>query len=295
MSTRNGGPAGHLGHTDTITVVQLTDTHLRAEGELVHGSIDTHANLLAVLDRLAVARRPVDAIVLSGDLADNGAPQAYRRLRAAVEPVADALGARIVYVMGNHDERSAFGEELLGRTVDPDLPLDSVVDVAGLRIIALDSTIPGHHHGRLSEQQLAWLAEVLSTPAPRGTLLALHHPPVPSPIPGPDFLRLEHPDLLASALAGSDVGMIVCGHNHLTGAAALAGIPVWVAPALSYRIDTLAPQGRHRGVVGFGFTRIDVLGSGMVATAVEATAATTVYDRPEQEVLDQLAALAERR
>ncbi|MEV0292342.1 metallophosphoesterase [Nocardia sp. NPDC050710] len=278
-----------------ITIVQLTDTHLRPTGELVHGAIDSHANLIRALDRLIVSGRRIDALVLSGDLADNGAPEAYRRLRAAVEPAADELGAEIVYVMGNHDERVAFGAELLDRDIDRDTPLDRVVEVAGLRIIALDSTIPGHHHGRLTPAQLDRLAAELRTPAPRGTLLVLHHPPVRSPIPGPDFLRLEHPELLASALTGSDVGMIVCGHNHLTGAAALAGIPVWIGPALSYRIDTLAPSGRHRGITGFGFTRIDVLGSSMVATAVEATAAPAIYDRPEQEVLDQLAALAERR
>ncbi|MGN2637288.1 metallophosphoesterase [Nocardia takedensis] len=294
MSARGNGSTVE-DHTAPVTVIQLTDTHLRAEGELVHGVVDTHANLLRVLDRLTDAGRRVDAIVLSGDLADNGAPRAYQRLREAVEPVAATLGARLVYVMGNHDERVAFGAELLDREVDPTTTHDSVVEVAGLRIVALDSTIPNHHHGRLLPEQLTWLAEQLRTPAPRGTLLVLHHPPAPSPLPGPDFLRLEQPRELAEVIRGTDVGLIICGHNHLTGAASLAGVPIWLGPALSYRIDTFAPVGRHRGWAGFGFTRVDVLGESMVASAVELTTATQVYDRPEQEVLDQLAALAEQR
>ena len=280
-----------------LTIVQLTDTHLRPAGELVHGVVDTDANLTRVLTHLREAGQHVDALVLSGDLSDNGSPEAYRRLRAAVEPVAAELGAEIVYVMGNHDERGAFGEELLDLapgSVDTTLPHDRIVEVAGLRIIALDSTTPLRHEGRLEVEQLAWLSVQLRTPAPRGTVLVLHHPPLPSPIATVDFLKLEDADRLAEVLAGSDVRMILCGHNHLTAAAAVAGIPVWIGPALSYRIDPMPPAGRHRGFAGFGYSRIDVVGSTVLATAIEATPATPVYDRPEAEVLEQLAAIAAR-
>ncbi|MBF6298837.1 metallophosphoesterase [Nocardia amamiensis] len=277
------------------TIVQLTDTHIRPAGERVHGMVDTYANLTHVLQQLRASRQRIDALVLSGDLTDTGSPEAYRRLRSAVEPVAEELGAKTVYVMGNHDERAAFATELLGMdsaAVDPDAPLDQVVDVAGLRVIALDSTTPRRHDGRLEERQLDWLADQLRERARHGTLLVLHHPPIPSPIAATEYLRLARPELLAEVLADSDVRLIICGHNHLTAAAALAGIPVWIGPALAYRIDPIAPVGRHRGLIGFGYSRIDLLGSTLVATAIEATPAETLYERPEQDVLDQLAALA---
>ncbi|MCP2280879.1 metallophosphoesterase [Nocardia amikacinitolerans] len=280
---------------NAVTVVQLTDLHLRPEGELVHGTVDTLATARRTLSELVTARRPVDALVLSGDLADNGAPEAYRRLRALVTPAADALGAEIVYAMGNHDERVAFAAELLDRTVALETTIDHVTQVRGLRIIVLDSTIPGRHHGELSGPQLDWLAAELRTPVPRGTLVVLHHPPIPSPVAGPDLLRLRRPELLAEAVGGTDVRMIVCGHNHATAAGALAGVPVWVGPALAYRVDPFAPAGRHRGFAGSGFSRIDVMDSGTVATAVETTPAPSVYDRDEREVLDQLAALGAGR
>ncbi|MGQ4599360.1 metallophosphoesterase [Nocardia sp. R6R-6] len=277
------------------TIVQLTDTHIRPAGQLVHGMVDTYANLTHVLQQLRASRQRIDALVLSGDLTDTGSPEAYRRLRAAVEPVAEELGAKTVYVMGNHDERTAFATEMLGvaaASVDPDVTHDQVVDVAGVRVIALDSTTPGRHDGRLEERQLDWLADQLRERARHGTLLVLHHPPIRSPIAATEYLRLEQPERLAEVLAGSDVRLIICGHNHLTGAAALAGIPVWIGPALSYRIDPIAPVDRHRGLTGFGYSRIDLLGSTLVATAIEATPAEVVYDRPKQDVLEQLAALA---
>ncbi|MFG2443234.1 metallophosphoesterase [Nocardia fluminea] len=278
-----------------LTIVQITDTHLRPEGELLHG-VDTAANLTAVLDRLREFGQHVDVLIFSGDLSDNGSPEAYRRLRAAVEPVAAELGAEIVYAMGNHDERTAFGIELLGRdTVNPDLPHDQCVEIAGVRIIVLDSTTPFQHDGKLEPEQLAWLADELRTPAPHGTVLVVHHPPLRSPLATLDFLRLKDAEQLAEVVAGTDVRMILCGHNHLTGASALAGIPVWIGPATAYRLDAMAPAGRHRGIAGFGYSRIDVMESAVLATAIDATPAPKVYDRPEAEMLEQIAAIVAAR
>lgn len=280
-----------------MTIIHLTDTHIRPAGQRVHGVVDSYAQLTAVLGNLRAARRPIDAIVLSGDLTDTGSPEAYRRLRDAVEPVAGDLGARTVYLMGNHDDRRAFRAALPvadADPADPDGPIDQVVELAGLRIIALDSTIPGAHDGALDDRQVRRLVELLREPAPRGTVLTLHHPPIPSPVAATDHLRLRDPAPLERAVAGSDVHLILCGHNHLTGVGALGGVPVWIGPALSYRIDPLAPVGRHRGTVGYGYSRVDLIGSTMVATAVEATPAATIYDRDERDVLAEIAAATTR-
>ncbi|MFF2550380.1 metallophosphoesterase [Nocardia sp. NPDC058058] len=274
-----------------LTVIQISDTHIRAAGDPIHNGVDSHANLVRVLDRLRAAGGRVDALVLSGDLTDIGDAAAYRRLRETLEPAAAELGAQIVYVMGNHDERGAFGTELLGLTLSPDRPHDYVREVAGLRVIALDSTIPGRHDGRLEPSQLQWLADELRTPAPRGTLLAVHHPPLRSALAAARILKLHNTDDLADVVAGTDVRMIVSGHHHLTSAGSLAGIPVWIGPAVAYRIDAMAAAGRQQATDGFGFTRIDVIGAAFVATAVEVTAATQLYDRDEAAELARLAVL----
>src|SRR3546814_6114943 len=84
--------------------------------------------------------------------------------------------------MGNHDDRASFREHLLPaeEAESPSAPVDRVDELDGLRIVTLDTSVPGFHHGEISDAQLDWLAGVLSTPAPLGTILALHHPPVPS-------------------------------------------------------------------------------------------------------------------
>ena len=68
------------------TVIQLTDTHLSGGGDLMHGMMDTTRNLRKVLDHLDAWEGSVDAIIVSGDLADAGSPEAYRTLRTMLEP-----------------------------------------------------------------------------------------------------------------------------------------------------------------------------------------------------------------
>lgn len=275
-----------------LTLVHLTDTHIQAEGAPIHNGVDSYTNLTRILDRLRAHGGPIDALILSGDLTDTGDPAAYRRLREAIDPVAAELGAKVVYVMGNHDERFAFGAELLGLTPGESAhPHDSVTEVDGLRIIALDSTIPGRHDGRLEPGQLQWLAEQLREPAPRGTLLAIHHPPMPSALAAAKVLKLHNVSDLAEVLAGTDVRQIISGHHHLTATGTLAGIPVWIGPAVAYRIDGMAPAGKQQATPGYGFTRIDLLDDSIVLTAIESTPATTLYDRVEVTELERLAAL----
>ncbi|WP_261555000.1 metallophosphoesterase [Frankia tisae] len=270
-----------------LTLIQVSDTHLLPAGQLMHDRVDTFALLETVAATVASSTGPVAGILLTGDLADDGSPASYRRLRQIIDPLAAKLGAPVVYTMGNHDERLAFRAELLnGADVPADHPCDSIHLVNGLRLVALDSTTPGRHDGWLTDAQLAWLAGVLATPAPRGTLLIVHHPPLPSPVPTVHLLRLAAAQRLADVVAGTDVHMILSGHAHHAGAGALAGIPVWISPALAYDADPLPPDGRLRGLLGGGFSRIDLIDGQFVATAIPLTPAGHVYNNDRAEMVE---------
>ncbi|MGI8312498.1 metallophosphoesterase [Saccharopolyspora hattusasensis] len=260
-----------------LTLVQLSDTHLRPADGLMHGVVDTTANLTTAVGMVENSEADVAALLFTGDLADDGDPAAYRRLRSIVAPAARRLGAEVVYAMGNHDERAAFRAELLDEQPGTG-ECDSVSTVDGLRVVTMDSTEPGYHDGHLSDAQLDWLARVLATSAPRGTVLISHHPPLPSPVPTVHLLRLRGADRLAELLRGTDVRLIVSGHAHHTGCGALAGIPVWVGPALAYGVAAVPPKGRLRAGADAGFSRIDVFGDQIVATAVPLSTADQVYD-----------------
>lgn len=260
------------------TLIQISDAHLEADATAADGLVALAAELL-----VGSGLRP-DAVLVTGDLSEDGSPSSYRRIRAMLDPLGAALGAPVVVLPGNHDDVPALSAELLGGD-----PVDRVVTVDGLRIVALDSTVgvAGVHHGELADEQLDWLADVLAQRAPHGTILALHHPPIPSVSPVLQRLALRRPERLASVVARSDVRLIVCGHVHQTAASTLAGIPVWSAPALVSTTDPLPPLGRARVLAhGGGFTRIDLFGDTTVTTALPLLAQPDLgYDVPLAERL----------
>jgi len=187
-----------------------------------------------------------EAVIFTGDLADLGEPEAYAKLRAIVDPACEALGATVIWAMGNHDDRANFRAGLLDQA-DNDAPVDHSYFVNGLRIITLDTSVPGFHHGELSHDQLDWLAAELATPAPDGTILALHHPPVPSVLDLAVLVELRGQPALAGVLRNSDVRAILGGHLHYSTTASFAGIPVSVASATCYTQDLNVPVGGTRG------------------------------------------------
>jgi Icc protein len=229
------------------TILHLSDTHLLAGNIPLGGRYDTAANLLRTLEAVeGLGIRP-DAIVFTGDLTDLGEPEAYRALRDTIEPVAARLGSPVVWVAGNHDERPAMRRELLDLSPDEE-PVTSVHDLGGLRLIVLDTSVPGWHHGDLDDAQLAWLREVLSVPAPLGTLLAMHHPPLPSHVPLFDILELRDQHRLAEVVVGTDVRAILAGHLHYSTSGMFAGVPVSVAAATCYTMDLARPAVEVNGM-----------------------------------------------
>lgn len=226
-------------------ILHVSDTHLVA-GEHLYGAVDSEGLLRQLFAELEASGSRPEAIVFTGDLADRGEAGAYVKLRELIEPVAERLGSEVVWVMGNHDDRSTFRRELLDQLPTSN-PVDRVHDINGLRIIALDSTVPGHHHGVVSDEQLDWLAEELSVPAPHGTILAMHHPPVPSVLDLAVLVELREQDGLAEVIRGSDVRSIIAGHLHYSTTATFAGVPVSVASATCYTQDLNVPIGGTRG------------------------------------------------
>ncbi|OZD38562.1 phosphodiesterase [Rhodococcus sp. 06-1477-1B] len=228
-------------------LLHLSDTHLRAGGAPLYDDVDSEAYLARAVEAIDASGIRPHALVFTGDLADFGETDAYQRVRALVEPLAERLHTRVVWVMGNHDDRAAFRSQLLpGDEAEPTAPVDRVDEFDGLRIVTLDTSVPGAHHGEVTAAQREWLAGVLATPAPLGTILAMHHPPVPSVLDLAASVELREQRSLAEVLRGSDVRAILAGHLHYSTFATFAGIPVSVASATCYTQDLMVPVGGTR-------------------------------------------------
>ncbi len=225
-------------------LLHVSDTHF-VGGGMLYGAVDVATHLGDLLGQFEQSHARPEAIVITGDMADKGDPAAYRRLRGVVEPLALRLGAQVIWVMGNHDSRAAVRVCLLDEAPSAE-PIDQVHWLGGLRVIALDTSVPGRHHGELTDGQLAWLGAELATPAPEGTILAMHHPPVPSVLDLAVLVELQGQHRLAAVLRGSDVRAIIAGHLHYSTTATFAGIPVSVASASCYTQDLGVQAGAMR-------------------------------------------------
>jgi Icc protein len=197
----------------------------------------------AVLAELAALDRPLDALVLTGDLSDAGRRADYRWLQARLSPF-----AHVVAVPGNHDDREGLRAEFLDGVTGPDSdtgagwgedagpgPVNTVHEVNGLVILGCDSSVPGQDSGLLSDETLAWADATLTEVSPGApALLAFHHPPILLHDQRLDSMRQFGADRLAGLLSRHPrVRALLCGHVHQAITARFAGVPVIVAPSVA--------------------------------------------------------------
>ena len=198
------------------TVVQLSDSHLTR----VRSS--TPAGPDAGLERAVAAASDVapDLVLLTGDIADDGTPEAYRR----VGEIVGSLSARILATAGNHDDPIAVAAAF-GDLVD--------VRVGSWRIVTHDTTIPGEIPGCVRHEVLMAL---LGPDTGRPTLLALHHPPIT--MSTHPWFQTDGGGELVGTLAGrSDVRIVVSGHLHQSFHVASGGVSYLGAPSTWYAIE----------------------------------------------------------
>jgi 3',5'-cyclic-AMP phosphodiesterase len=175
-----------------MIVAQISDRHVRPVGELYKGLIDSNTMLSAAVAHLnALDPRP-QLVFVSGDLVEEGLASEYDAVRLILS------GLRIPYrvIPGNHDEREAFREAFADHAYLPigNAPLHYSVEELPVRLIALDSSVPGEHHGLVDKAGLEWLADTLAADPSRPTMVAMHHPPVACGIPYMDMYMCREPE-----------------------------------------------------------------------------------------------------
>ncbi len=224
-----------------MLIAQVSDTHVRADGTPLRRTIDTIAALDACLAALLALQPQPDAVLVTGDLADEGRDADYALLRERL----GRLPMPVWVIPGNHDDRDAMQRAFAGSPMLPsagDGFLHYTAEDGPVRLIGLDTVYPGEVWGGLCERRLAWLADRLAARPRARTLIFMHHPPF---ITGLHFLDLPFPgaDVLANLIvANPQVELIVCGHFHRAIARRWAGTTAIVAPSTVYQMNlALAP------------------------------------------------------
>jgi 3',5'-cyclic AMP phosphodiesterase CpdA len=239
--------------TDQMTFVHLSDTHIAPPGEIAYDT-DTPQNLRNVARRVREMALNPACFIFSGDLSNHGEPESYQHLARIVEEEFRPFGVPVLLGLGNHDSRLPFRRVMLGQTEATDEREQHYYStvVGGLKVVMLDSLVPGQVHGFLGDEQLAWLDRELAEGAPSGQVVVLHHPSLPRGVPRPNDYLLSDRDAFGDVLARHEVLAVLCGHSHVPTFGLFARTLHVAAPATAYQLDPSIREG-GRGLEGAGF------------------------------------------
>ena len=215
-----------------LLVAQLTDTHVvdpDADGNVPDEVyVDNNGRLASAVASLN-AEAPRMAVVLgTGDLTNWGRPGEYERLAELLAP----LQVPFLALPGNHDDRDLL------RATFPSTPwIDAAhaswVTTVGagddrVRVVGLDSTVPGEPGAAFDDEREAWLRSVLADGHDGVTLLAVHHPPFATGVGWMDDSGFVGLGRLEAVLREHPVDKVLCGHFHRPVSSMISGIPVQV-------------------------------------------------------------------
>jgi Icc protein len=249
-----------------MLIAQITDCHIRLAGDLIYGVVDPAQYLKRAVDTLLALDPRPDLVIVSGDLVDAGSPAEYARLRELLKP----LPMPMRLIAGNHDLRASLRASFSDHAYlqGPDEFLHYVDDGFALRIVALDSVMPGEVGGYLCDARLNWLDKRLSEAPDRPTLIVVHHPPIMTGIAHMDAKPFRNADRFEAVVARhKQVERLISGHLHRSVSVRWGGTVVSVCPSTAHQFAldlqpdyparyVLEPPGfqLHRWIAGQGLT-----------------------------------------
>ena len=234
-------------------MIHFTDTHVADDQPFLN--IDSYGKLREAIAAVQAMRLTPDAIIISGDLTHNGNEAAYVRLKELVDALDAAFHVPVLLAMGNHDFRVPFRKIVLGID-EPDeaKPYYFSKLIGDLRVIVLDSKVPGKDNGMLDADQLVWLANELATPAVGGNLIVIDHPPIANPLMPQEHL-LGNADALAEVLHGYPIHAVLSGHIHFNSVGMFNGILSAAGAGVAFTLDPTGTDGL-RMLDGSGFNLV---------------------------------------
>jgi Icc protein len=190
-----------------MIIVQISDPHID------YSDLASQNRLKEVLSQINNMPTSPDLLIITGDCTEHGHPDEYRLFQELIAP----NKMPTFFIPGNHDNRQMFREILgvPGHNHYAEYVQYTIEDQGPLRLIALDTLIPGKGKGTLSSGQLAWLDTQLAAQPDRPTMLMMHHPPLKTGLKVLDNMGLECYDHLAAILQRhKQVELIAAGHFH---------------------------------------------------------------------------------
>lgn len=232
-----------------MKIVLLSDLHITEQGFPIWNT-DTLTHFNVAVEKITHIN-DIDAILVSGDVADKGSEWAYQYVYEKL----DNLNIPCYYIPGNHDNVDNFKHCIPSSNA---IDGNSVV-VNDWNFILLDSTISdpinpsvNMSRGYLEEDKLSYLKREIELCQNKNICIVLHHPPI---VPGGWLNRklLENKDDFRAILEKSNnVKIVLFGHTHYHSIDIINGIQYICAPSVGFAFNKDLPKFQiDRGAEGF--------------------------------------------
>ena len=215
-----------------MLLAEITDTHLMDGGVRAYGTIDTRIHLASAVSTIAGLTPKPDALLVAGDISEDGTEGSYALFRDMVAP----LGIPTYVIPGNHDSRALMRAAFVADGyMAATGPLDYAVDLGPLTLIALDTLEEGEPFGTFSADQCAWLGDTLASLSGKPAIIMLHHPPFSTGLKM-DEIGCRDGDAIGKVIEQfSNVESVLAGHFHRSMHRNWAGTTANICPSTAHQ------------------------------------------------------------
>jgi 3',5'-cyclic-AMP phosphodiesterase len=232
-----------------MLLCHLSDLHVRPPGQLAYRRVDTAAYVRRCVEHIAALDPRPDAVIVTGDIADRGAPEEYEHALALLAP----LSLPLYVIPGNHDDRAALQRAFAHHAYLPESTefVQYTAAIGPVQLVALDTLVPGEGGGMLCTQRLDWLENALGRAHASPVVILMHHPPFATGIEYMDAvgLRCAYP-LEPLIRRHENVERIFCGHLHRTILRRFGGTIAVSAPSPAHQVAlNFAPEAAPKFVM----------------------------------------------
>ena len=197
----------YLLNTDgVIRIVQITDTHLNAaeDGHLL--GMKTLHSLRCVLSLMQLEEPDPHAIIVTGDISQDGSESSYRHLHSELA----AYRAPSFWLPGNHDI-----PENMAAVINGSHSSHRLIRTPHWQLVLLDSSVRGKVHGHLSDSEREFAVSCLQERPDLHTLVTFHHHPISMDSRWIDTIGVRNgKDVMDELSAFNNLRCILWGHVH---------------------------------------------------------------------------------
>lgn len=195
-----------------LSFVHLSDPHLRKSPENTINGVKPYRRLEETIESIEQLEYKPKFVIITGDLSQDGTIQGYQQLKKNTDRL-ENQNILTLLTFGNNDKMENYRQVYQPPKKGHILNYAKTID--GIRVIVLDSSVPGKETGYFTADQLKWLNDVLLEDPEQPTVIAFHHP---INLPQIKLIDINYDEAqrheFYTALEGSNIIAVLNGHLH---------------------------------------------------------------------------------